>query len=117
MPAPMARANHEQQLARIQEQQRRLQERASKIQARMRKQERVAETRRKILAGAFLLEWMERDPEMKRKATTGMERYLTRDIDRQHFGFELRGDGTIKNAEAQSQDEPEAVAEPIAAVG
>src|SRR6185437_13451224 len=99
----MARANHEQQLARIQEQQRRLQERANKIQARMRKQERVAETRRKILAGAFLIEWMERDPEMKRKATTGMERYLTRDIDRQHFGFELRGDGTIK-ADAATPD-------------
>jgi hypothetical protein len=103
----MKRSTDEEILARLLEQKRKLQERANKIHARVRKQERAAETRQKILLGAFLREWMERDPEMKRKATVGLERYLTRDIDRQHFDLALRGDGTIKATFTAEEDEPE----------
>lgn len=94
-------------LAQIQEQRRRLNERAHKIQARRRKQERASETRQKVLLGAFLRSWMSRDEDIGRRAMAGLEHYLTRDIDRVHFGLELRGDGTIKDGPPTNTGTPD----------
>lgn len=69
------------------------QERAKKqkIEARLRaaeqKRKRTEDTRRKILAGALVLELMEQDPQTKQKFLARLDRYLTRADDRALFGL------------------------------
>lgn len=64
---------------------------AQKIEARKRdalaKQTRAADTRKKILAGALMLEIIERSPEEKENFTNRLKTYLTRDGDRALFGL------------------------------
>lgn len=69
------------------------QERAKKqkIEARLRaveqKRKRTEDTRRKILAGALVLELMEQDQQTKQKFLARLDRYLTRADDRALFGL------------------------------
>lgn len=49
------------------------------------KKERAKDTRRKILAGAWLLESVERDPEKKQRVIEGLGRFLKRADDRALF--------------------------------
>jgi large subunit ribosomal protein L7/L12 len=51
------------------------------------KRERKLDTRKKILVGALVLEWMEKDEDMKQKVLSHLQRFLTRQIDRDIFGF------------------------------
>ena len=62
------------------------------ILARLRKEEalekqraRKQDTRRKIIVGAYLLERMEKDPELRAKVLSALGRTLTRQIDRGLF--------------------------------
>lgn len=48
---------------------------------------RKADTRRKILLGAFLLERMLRDARLETETLSQLENYLTRDDERALFGF------------------------------
>ena len=75
------------------------------MQARQRKSDRAADTRQKVLLGAFLRKWMQKDEEMGKRVMRGLDAYLTRDIDRVHVGLELRGDGTLKGVASTSQTE------------
>jgi hypothetical protein len=69
------------------------QERAKKqkIEARLRaveqKRKRAEDTRRKILAGALVLELMEQDQQTRQKFLARLDRYLTRGDDRALFGL------------------------------
>ncbi|NML19168.1 mobilization protein [Azohydromonas caseinilytica] len=69
------------------------QERAKKqkIEARLRsveqKRKRAEDTRRKILAGALVLELMEQDQQTKQKFLARLDRYLIRADDRALFGL------------------------------
>jgi hypothetical protein len=51
--------------------------------------ERKDDTRRKILAGAAVLEWAERDGEFSVELMTELQRFLVRDADRALFGLSL----------------------------
>lgn len=69
------------------------QERAKKqkIEARLRaveqKRKRAEDTRRKILAGALVLELMEQDEQTKQRFLNRLDKYLTRADDRALFGL------------------------------
>lgn len=69
------------------------QERAKKqkVEARKRaveqKLQRAADTRRKILAGALVLELMERDEATRQRFMQRLDTYLTRPDDRKLFGL------------------------------
>lgn len=62
-----------------------------KIEARKRavdqKRVRTEDTRRKILAGALVLELMEQDQQTRQKFLARLDRYLTRTDDRALFGL------------------------------
>jgi hypothetical protein len=57
---------------------------ARKLQAIMKK-DRASDTRRKILAGALVLEMMEKDEDTKNRFLARLDKYLTRDDDRELF--------------------------------
>jgi large subunit ribosomal protein L7/L12 len=69
------------------------QERAKKqkVEARLRaieqKRKRAEDTRRKILAGALVLELMEQDEQTKQRFLARLDKYLTRADDRALFGL------------------------------
>lgn len=62
-----------------------------KIEARKKhlesKAQRAADTRKKILIGAFMLERMEKNEETKTKLIGQLDQYLTRAGDRELFGL------------------------------
>jgi large subunit ribosomal protein L7/L12 len=49
---------------------------------------RKADTRRKVLAGAAVLEWAARDTDFSVRFTEELKRFLVRDADRVIFGYE-----------------------------
>jgi hypothetical protein len=51
--------------------------------------ERKSETRRKILAGAAVLQWAARDNEFSTKLMAELKKFLVRDADRALFGLPL----------------------------
>lgn len=59
---------------------------ARKVQALI-KGKRAEDTRRKILAGALVLDMMEKDEEAKKRLLARFNTYLTRDDDRALFGL------------------------------
>jgi len=69
--------------------------RKAKIEARQRaaesKKKRSEETRRKILAGALVLQMMEEKDEVKRRFLDQLDKFLTRDDDRALFGLGDKG--------------------------
>ena len=72
----------------------RLQEKRDAIEARIRQEqnkvkasERRADTRRKVLAGAAVLEWAKRDNDFAKRLDAELKASLTRDIDRELFGL------------------------------
>ena len=68
------------------------------------KKARTAETRKKILAGAFMLERMARNPETKTRFLTQLDTYLTRADDRALFGLDTPAQ--IEPVASQSQPGP-----------
>lgn len=55
--------------------------------AKLRSTERRHDTRRKVLAGAMVLEMMEQDPEVKHKVLLRLDAFLVRPDDRALFGL------------------------------
>jgi len=53
--------------------------------------ERKIDTRRKILAGAVVLEWAKRDSDFAKKLDSELKALLVRDIDRELFGLPMVG--------------------------
>lgn len=49
--------------------------------------ERRTDTRRKVLAGATVLEWAKRDTEFSARLITELKNFLVRDADRELFGL------------------------------
>ena len=52
-----------------------------------RSSERKSDTRRKVLAGAAVLEWAKKDTDFANALTTELRRFLVRDADRALFGL------------------------------
>ena len=61
--------------------------RIRKEQNRAKESERKNDTRRKILAGAAVLQWAAKDSEFSAQLTTELKRFLVRDADRALFGL------------------------------
>ena len=57
------------------------------LKAEQAKKDRAAETRRKILAGALVLDMMNGDEETKTRFTARLDKFLTRTDDRALFGL------------------------------
>jgi vacuolar-type H+-ATPase subunit I/STV1 len=59
----------------------------AQAKAKLSKEERVRDTRRKILAGSLLLESWEKNQEAKAQWLAKLDKYLTREADRALFDF------------------------------
>jgi hypothetical protein len=71
-----------------------LMEKRNAVNARIRREQnklaadkRKADTRRKVLAGAAVLEWAARDTEFSMRIMSELQSFLVRDADRVLFGF------------------------------
>lgn len=62
-------------------------------QNKLRMNERKSDTRRKILAGATVLQWAERDTEFSARLMAELKAFLVRDVDRALFGLAPTGGG------------------------
>ena len=80
---PLNRCRKEEKQARIQAQ-------VQKVGGRQQAEDRKADTRRKVLAGAVVLKACETDTMLKEKVWGLMEKNLTMNKDRAVFGFPLR---------------------------
>jgi hypothetical protein len=56
-------------------------------EGKLRAVERKSDTRRKVLAGAAVLEWAKRDSEFSSRLITELKSFLVRDADRELFGL------------------------------
>jgi hypothetical protein len=65
--------------------------RIKREQSKVKIDERKADTRRKVLTGATVLEWAARDTDFSVRLTTELKRFLVRDSDRALFGLPLVG--------------------------
>lgn len=77
---------------------------ARKLQAIIKK-DRASDTRRKILAGALILELMEKNEDTKARYMANLDKYLTRADDRELFGLPVKG----KNAPGEGEPNAAAV--------
>ncbi|MCY4435063.1 MAG: mobilization protein [bacterium] len=85
-PEELARKQREREARRRAEQERRT--------ARERVAERKRDTRRKILAGALLLDWVERGEIAEKRFLDGLNRFLERDRERALFDLPPRSAST-----------------------
>lgn len=74
-------------LKRLIEQRNAVNARIQREQGKLRALERRTDTRRKILAGAAVLEWAKRDSEFSARLLAELRAFLVRDVDRQLFGL------------------------------
>lgn len=61
--------------------------RIKREQGKLRAVERKSDTRRKVLAGAAVLEWAKRDSEFSSRLLAELKAFLVRDADRELFGL------------------------------
>jgi hypothetical protein len=74
-------------LKRLIEQREAVNARIRQEQNRQRASDRKSDTRRKVLAGATVLEWAKRDSEFSSRLVAELKRFLVRDDDRALFGL------------------------------
>ena len=74
-------------LNRLVEQREAVNARIRQEQNKQRASERKSDTRRKVLAGATVLEWAKRDNEFSSRLMAELKRFLVRDADRELFGL------------------------------
>ena len=86
----MPRANPQERLRKIEEQQARLKAEAQRVKARAREAERKRETRRLILYGAMLKDRMARGEVPEKVILADMDKFLTRDHERALFDLPPR---------------------------
>ena len=70
----------------------RLKDKISQIRAMAKKDAKKHDTRRKVLAGAMLLDQISKDAQAKAKFDRDINAWLVRDIDRALFGLPLTGE-------------------------
>jgi hypothetical protein len=74
-------------LKRLIEQREAVNARIKQEQNKVKADERKADTRRKILAGAAVLQWAAKDNDLSTKLITELKAFLVRDADRALFGL------------------------------
>ena len=88
----MPRANPEERRRKLQEKQARIKAELQRLDARERQAERKRETRRKILAGAMVLDRVARGEVTEKLFLADMDRFLERDQERALFGLPPRSE-------------------------
>ena len=78
-------------LEKLKEKEAKLKARIRSIEAKEATRQRKQDTRRKILLGALLAEWMEKDEALKTKVIANLDSFLKRKIDREMFGLPTAG--------------------------
>lgn len=93
----------EEKLKQLEERRNQLNARIARDRARLSQDERRRDTRKKILAGAFLLQRVEQGEWPRERFMAGMDAFLTSDRDRELFGLgpveEDAGEGEGEEAE------------------
>lgn len=74
-------------LKRLVEQRNAINERIRQEENKVRASERKIDTRRKVLAGAAVLQWAKRDSDFSSRLMTELKAFLVRDDDRALFGL------------------------------
>ncbi|MCQ0990583.1 hypothetical protein [Jiella marina] len=69
-----------------------LESQIARERARVREAERKRDTRRKIVAGAVVLEHAQKDPEFRAQLDELLRRFVSRDQDRELFGIESKAE-------------------------
>lgn len=89
-------ASIDERIAKLEEKLKQEKAKKQKIEARKRtaelKLQRSQDTRRKILAGALVLEMMEQDEQAKERFMSRLDKFLTRKDDRALFGLYPKGE-------------------------
>ncbi len=80
-------ASKEEKLKQLEERRDKLNARIARDRARLGQDERRRDTRKKILAGAFLLQCVEQGEWPRERFMAGMAAFLTNDRDRELFGL------------------------------
>ncbi len=94
-------ASKEEKLKGLEERRDKLNARIARDRARLGQDERRRDTRKKILAGAFLLQRVEQGEWSKERFMEGMDAFLTNDRDRELFGLESVEEG---RSEGESEE-------------
>ncbi len=81
-------SSKEEKLKQLEERRDKLNARIARDRARLGQDERRRDTRKKILAGAFLLQRVEQGEWPRERFMAGMDAFLTSDRDRELFGLE-----------------------------
>lgn len=81
------RERHMNKLNRLIEQRESIKARIRQEEIKLRADERRTDTRRKVLAGAAVLEWAKQDKEFSARLMAELRRFLVRDVDRELFGL------------------------------
>lgn len=66
------------------------------------KKNRASDTRRKILAGALILEMMEKNPDTKTRYMAHLDKYLTKSKDRELFGLPVKDKSAAGEGQADA---------------
>ena len=86
----MPRQSTEEQLRKLKEKEAKLKAQFQRVSGRQKAEERKADTRRKVLAGAVILKACESDSALKEKVWPLLEKNIVLNKDRAVFGFALR---------------------------
>ena len=81
--------------------QQQLRARRQRLESAERTKQRKLRTRRLILIGSYMEQVTGRDPEQKAELRRGLDRFLTRDIDRELFGLPPRPEPSNKTDTSQ----------------
>jgi hypothetical protein len=90
-----------QSLVKLRDRQKQLTERIRQLEARAKMKSRKLETRRKVLLGALLSQWMQDDAAMARRVQAALPTFLVRQVDRDVFGLKSTGTDAARSAASQ----------------
>ena len=92
----MPRANPQDRMRKLEEKHARINADIQRVKGREQQAERKRQTRRKILAGAMVLDRLARGEVAEKLFLADMDRFLERDQDRELFGLPARAASTAK---------------------
>lgn len=90
-----------QSLLKLRDRQKQLTERIRQLEARAKTKSRKLETRRKVLLGALLSQWMQDDAAMAKRVQVALKTFLVRQVDRDTFGLKSIGTDAARAAATQ----------------
>jgi len=90
-------------IGKLEEKKRQIEERLKTLKAQDQSRQKKQDTRRKILWGALLMEWMDQDKLIQNAAHDRLETFLVRSIDRELFELGPRQEPLSENAQGRQK--------------